>query len=108
MAGISKVTGAGIIDSVNADIATGVAKVGITPTQASNITTNNAKVTNSDQTQSDVNALGVTATSVDLGNWTITEAGGVLKFTTGSTDSAKLDASGNLTVIGNITAYGSI
>ena len=33
-----------------------------------------------DQTQADINALGIEATSVDLGNWTITESAGVLYF----------------------------
>ncbi len=47
-------------------------------------------------------------TTVDLGNWTITESGGVLKFATGGTNKAKLDASGNFTVVGDITAYGTI
>jgi len=47
-------------------------------------------------------------TTVDLGNWTITEASGVLKFATGGTNKAKLDASGNFTVVGDITAFGTI
>ena len=61
-----------------------------------------------DQTQSDINALGITATSVDLGNWTITESSGVAYFATGGVNKMKLDASGNLTVVGDITAYGTI
>ena len=48
------------------------------------------------------------ATTVDLGNWTVTEAAGVLKFATGGVDKAKLDASGNFTVVGDITAFGTI
>jgi len=47
-------------------------------------------------------------TTVDLGNWTITESSGVLKFATGGTNKAKLDASGNFTVVGDITAHGTI
>jgi len=47
-------------------------------------------------------------TTVDLGNWTITESAGVLYFATGGTNKAKLDASGNFTVAGNVTAYGAI
>jgi hypothetical protein len=47
-------------------------------------------------------------TTVDLGNWTITESAGVLYFATGGTNKMKLDASGNLTVTGNVTAYGSV
>ncbi len=50
----------------------------------------------------------VNATTVDLGNWTVTESAGVLYFATGGTDKMKLDASGNLTVVGDITAYGTI
>ena len=50
----------------------------------------------------------LTLTTVDLGDWTITESGGVLYFATGGTNKMKLDASGNLTVTGNMTAYGTI
>jgi len=50
----------------------------------------------------------VNATTVDLGNWTVTEAAGVLYFATGGVDKMKLDASGNLTVVGNVTAYGTV
>jgi len=47
-------------------------------------------------------------TTVDLGNWTITESAGVLYFATSGTNKMKLDASGNLTVAGDVTAYGTI
>lgn len=47
-------------------------------------------------------------TTVDLGNWTITESSGVLYFATGGVNKMKLDASGNLTVVGDVTAYGTI
>ena len=47
-------------------------------------------------------------TTVDLGNWTVTESAGVLYFATGGTNKMKLDASGNLTVVGDITAFGTI
>ena len=46
-------------------------------------------------------------TTVDLGGWTITETAGVLIFNNGS-NRMKLDASGNLTVTGNVTAYGTV
>jgi hypothetical protein len=48
------------------------------------------------------------ATTVDLGNWTVTESSGVLFFATGGTNKMKLDASGNMTCVGNVTAYGSV
>ncbi len=41
-------------------------------------------------------------------NWSVFESGGVLYFRSGSTNYAKLDASGNLTVAGNVTAYGTV
>jgi len=46
--------------------------------------------------------------NVTFTNWTITESSGVLKFATGGTNKMKLDASGNLTVVGDITAFGTI
>ena len=47
-------------------------------------------------------------TTVDFGNWTITESSGVLYFATAGTNKMKLDGSGNLTVVGDVTAYGTI
>lgn len=47
-------------------------------------------------------------TTVDFGDWTITEASGVLKFATGGVNKMSLDASGNLTVVGDINASGTI
>jgi hypothetical protein len=46
--------------------------------------------------------------AIDLGNWTITETSGVLYFATSGTNKMKLDASGNLTVVGDVTASGTI
>lgn len=47
----------------------------------------------------------INATTVDLGNWTISELGGVLYFKTSGTNKMKLDASGNLAVAGDVTAF---
>jgi len=47
-------------------------------------------------------------TTVDLGNWTITEDSGVLKFATGGVNKMKLAADGTLTVVGDVEAYGTI
>lgn len=41
-------------------------------------------------------------------NWVVEESGGVLYFKYGGTNKAKLDSSGNLVVIGNVTAYGTV
>ena len=48
------------------------------------------------------------ASVVDLGNWTVTETAGVLLFATGGVNKMKLDASGNLTVVGTIASNGTI
>ena len=50
----------------------------------------------------------ISATTLDFGTWTVTETGGVLYFASGGTNKMKLDASGNLSVSGNITAYTSV
>ena len=52
-------------------------------------------------------ASTLNATTVDLGAWTVTQSGTDLKFAYNGTNRMKLDASGNLTVEGNVTAYGS-
>jgi hypothetical protein len=43
-----------------------------------------------------------------LTTWTITETAGVLYFNVSGVAKAKLDGSGNLTVTGNVTGYGSV
>jgi hypothetical protein len=55
--------------------------------------------------------FGVPVTFTDgivFDNWTITESGGALLFATGGTNKMKLDASGNLTIVGDLNANGSI
>ena len=49
-----------------------------------------------------------TATKLSTGTWTVEESGGSLYFKVSGVNKAKLDASGNLTVVGNVTAYGSV
>ena len=47
--------------------------------------------------------------TVGLGtNWSVTETAGVLYFAYSGTNKAKIDSSGNLTVAGNVTAYGTV
>jgi len=54
------------------------------------------------------NLTTANVTTVDLGSWTVTETAGVLLFATGGVNKMKLDASGNLTAVGNVIAYGTI
>jgi len=50
--------------------------------------------------------LGVT--TVDWGNWTVTESAGVLYFASLGVNKAKLDASGNFTCVGDVISNGTI
>jgi hypothetical protein len=45
---------------------------------------------------------------ISFGNWTITESDGSLYFATGGTNKMKLDATGNLDVVGNINSNATI
>ena len=53
-------------------------------------------------------ASTLNATTVDLGNWTVTESSGTLYFATSGTNKMKLDANGNLTVTGDVNTNGTI
>ena len=46
--------------------------------------------------------------ALELNGWTITESGGSLYFATGGTNKMKLDASGNLDVVGSVNANATI
>ena len=48
------------------------------------------------------------ATTFEVNGWTITESGGSLYFATGGTNKMKLDASGNLDVVGSVNANATI
>lgn len=50
----------------------------------------------------------VSATNYNFANWTVVESGSNLFFQTGGDSKMKLDSSGNLSVIGNITAYATV
>jgi hypothetical protein len=98
----------------------GTGNVSITTVVADD--SHNHTIANVDGLQAALNAAGASggsssqafsastlnATTVDLGNWTITESGGTLLFASNGTNKMKIDGSGNLTVVGNITAYGSV
>jgi len=52
--------------------------------------------------------LGTVNTStIDLGDWTITQSGTDLKFAYQGTDRLKLSSTGALTVENDVTAFGS-
>ena len=55
----------------------------------------------------EIAATTVEVTTVDLGDWTITQSGSDLKFAYQGVDRFKLTSAGALTVENDITAYGS-
>lgn len=55
------------------------------------------------------NATNATnATNLVASNWSVVESGGYLYFKYGGVNKMRLDSSGNLVAVGNVTAYGSI
>lgn len=83
---------------------TGTATIPTAAITTANITT--ANITAATTTTANITTANIT--TVDFGDWTITEDAGVLKFATGGVNKMSLDASGNLKVAGNVTAYGTI
>ena len=109
----------GVTSNIQAQIDTKAPVAGPTFTGTATIPTadiTTADITTADITTATIAAATITtatittanATTVDFGDWTITEASGVLKFATGGVNKMSLDASGNLAVVGNVTAYGTI
>ena len=75
----------------------------------SNIQTQlNSKAPTAGSIGQDFSANTLNANTVDLGDWTVTESAGTLYFATGGVNKMKIDASGNLTVTGNVTGYGTV
>ena len=74
-----------------------------TGTWAIDISGNAATATSATSATNATNATKLVTT-----NWTVEEVSGALHFKVGGVAKAKLDATGNLTVVGNVTAYGTI
>ena len=57
---------------------------------------------------STLNATTLNVATVDTGAWTLSESAGVLYFKYNGVNKMKIDGSGNLTVVGEITAFGTV
>lgn len=83
---------------------------GITATTAE--MNHSAGVTSPIQAQIDARATSADPSltgTIGLGaNWTVRQSGTELRFAYDGTDRMKIDESGNLTVGGNVTAYGAV
>lgn len=55
-----------------------------------------------------LDSTGLSASAFKLATWAVSESGGVLYFSVNGVNKAKLDSSGNLTVTGNVTGYGTV
>ena len=103
--------GASLIDDAAASNARTTLGLGTAATTASTAYATAAQGATADtavQPSTSPTFVTLNATTVDLGNWTVTEAVGVLYFATGGVNKMKLDATGNLTVVGNVSAYGTM
>lgn len=54
------------------------------------------------------NTTGSSGRIANSGGWNVTPSGGTLYFNYNGTNVGALDSSGNFTVVGNVTAYGSV
>lgn len=94
------------LDGLNAS----AAELNYTDGVTSNIQTQlNGKLggSNASATITTLNSTTVNATTVDLGNWTISQSGSSLKFFYNGTARFALSSSGALTVENDVTAFGS-
>lgn len=87
-----------LVDAVNGDVSGGVIDK-LIDADAGVVTNEKAVIYGS--------SGEVAATTVDLGDWTITQSGTDLKFAYNGTDVFKLSSTGALTVEGDVTAFGS-
>ena len=104
----------------NADTATNVAYSGLTgtvPTWNQSTTGNAATATNVAYSgltgtvptwNQSTTGNAATATKLQSTNWSVEEVSLVLYFKYGGVNKFKIDSSGNLTVVGNVTAYGTV
>jgi hypothetical protein len=98
-----KVTGAQILSYVQAN--TTPASIGAQEADSdlTDLATNGAGTGNSQYVKRDSTA------KIPIGStWTVYESSGVLYFAVSGVAKAKVDGSGNLTVVGNVTAYGTM
>jgi hypothetical protein len=77
------------------------------PTALSQLTNDTGFITNAGSILGNA-ATATQASMLVTTNWSVKEDSGVLYFKYNGVNKAKLDSSGNLTVVGNITAYGTV
>jgi hypothetical protein len=84
-----------------------IADASVTTAKIADANVSTAKIADANVTAAKL-AAGASRANLGLTTWNITESGGVLFFSVSGVNKAKLDSSGNLTVTGNVTAYGTV
>jgi hypothetical protein len=98
-----KVTGAQLLTYVKANTTPGDIGAQALDSDLTDLATYGAGTGNNQYVKRDASA------KVPIGStWKVYESGGVLFFEVSGVAKAKLDGSGNLTVVGNVTAYGTM
>ena len=98
-----KVTGAQLLAYVKANTTASDIGAQASDSDLTDLATNGAGTGNSQYVKRDSSA------KVPIGStWKVYESSGVLYFEVSGVAKAKLDGSGNLTVVGNVTAYGTM
>ena len=77
------------------------------PTALSQLTNDTGFITNTASILGNA-ATATQASTLVTNTWSVQEVTGVLYFKYNGVNKAKLDSSGNLTVVGNVTAYGTV
>ena len=90
--------------NTNGDNATGTWAIDI----SGNAATADSATTAGTATSATSATNATNATKLVTANWTVEEVSGALHFKVGGVAKAALDSNGNLTVVGNVTAYGTI
>lgn len=98
--------------ATTAFVATAVGALGTISTQnANNVSISGGTINGAvigGTTPAAITGTTISGSTFATTNWTVTESGGVLYFKYGGVNKMKLDSSGNITVSGNVTAYGTV
>lgn len=84
-----------------------IADSAVTTAKIANDAVTTAKLLDANVTSAKL-ASGAAKTNLGLTSWSFYESGGVLYFQYSGTSKFKIDSSGNLTVTGNVSAYGTM
>lgn len=100
--------GTNVVEQINHVVGSLSVGGGVVGNVTGNVTGNLTGNVNGNVTGNLTGNVAAGAGTIQTTNFTITEVGGVLYIKNGITNIAKIDSVGNLTVLGNLTAYGTV